>query len=151
MRNNRRRNWFIKRIALGFAVAAFVAPVAQAKVDEGIQGQLNTAGANVKPIPYRWPSSADKLIKSSGPLPHDPALGTPSPHDPAMFVGTQPRGAAPALVASRFGRPNATASTELEAVNWKDAVIGAGFAVGLVLLGFGAALASRHGGRAQTA
>ncbi len=27
MRSNRRRNWLIKRIALGFAVAAFVAPV----------------------------------------------------------------------------------------------------------------------------
>jgi hypothetical protein len=35
MRTTRRRNWFIKRIALGFAVAAFVAPVAQARVDEG--------------------------------------------------------------------------------------------------------------------
>ena len=61
---NRRRNWFIKRIALGFAVAAFVAPVAQAKVDEGIQGQLNTASENVKPIAYRRPSSADKLNPS---------------------------------------------------------------------------------------
>ena len=31
MRSNRRRNWFIRRIALGFAVAAFVAPAAQAR------------------------------------------------------------------------------------------------------------------------
>jgi hypothetical protein len=35
MRSNRRRNWLIKRIALGFAVAAFAAPVAQAQLDEG--------------------------------------------------------------------------------------------------------------------
>src|SRR4029078_8010736 len=34
MRSNRRKNWFIKRIALGLAIAAFAAPVAQAKVDE---------------------------------------------------------------------------------------------------------------------
>jgi hypothetical protein len=150
---NRRRNWFIKRIALGFAVAAFVAPVAQAKVDEGIQSQLNAAIPNVKPIPYRWPSSADKLIKSSG-------VGWPgvNPSDYALnrgdqieVVRTQPRSTAPALVASRFGRPNATTSTELEALNWNDAGIGAGFALLLVLLGGGAVLATRHMGRAQTA
>ena len=35
MRSNRRRNWLIKRIALGFAVAAIAAPVAQAGVDQG--------------------------------------------------------------------------------------------------------------------
>ena len=35
MRSNRRKNWFIKRIALGLAIAAVAAPVAQAKVDEG--------------------------------------------------------------------------------------------------------------------
>src|SRR4029453_1220261 len=35
MRSNRRRNWFIKRIALGLAIAAVAAPVAQAKVEEG--------------------------------------------------------------------------------------------------------------------
>jgi len=161
---NRRRNWFIKRIALGFAVAAFVAPVAQAKVDEGIQGQLNTASENVKPIPYRWPSSADVAADYGMPraMPHDYALtrgdqievvraeprGTSS--DPIEFVRTQPRSTAPALVASRFGRPNATTSTELEAVNWNDAGIGAGFALLLVLLGGGAVLATRHIGRAQT-
>src|SRR5262245_14588371 len=39
MRTIRRRNWFIKRIALGLAVAAIAAPVAQASVDEGIPGQ----------------------------------------------------------------------------------------------------------------
>ena len=192
---NRRRNWFIKRIALGFAVAAFVAPVAQAKVDEGIQGQLNTPGENVKPIPYRWPSSADKLNPSDYALtrgdqievvrveqprstgsdivaadygmpramPHDYALtsgdqievvraeprGTSS--DEIEFVRTQPRSTAPALVAGSFGRPNATTSTVLEALNWNDAGIGAGFALLLVLLGGGAVLATRHMGRAQTA
>jgi len=39
MRSNRKKNWFIKRIALGLAIAAVAAPVAQARVDEGIQGE----------------------------------------------------------------------------------------------------------------
>jgi hypothetical protein len=42
MRSNRRRNWLIKRIALGLAVA-FAAPVAQARVDEGIPRQPNSS------------------------------------------------------------------------------------------------------------
>jgi len=42
MRSNRRRNWFLKRIALGLAVAAIAAPVAQARVDEG-----STSGSQV--------------------------------------------------------------------------------------------------------
>ena len=35
MRSNRRRTWFIKRFALGLAITAFAAPVAQSKIDEG--------------------------------------------------------------------------------------------------------------------
>ena len=41
MRSNRRKNWFIKRIALGLAIAAFAAPVAQARIDEGSSVQAN--------------------------------------------------------------------------------------------------------------
>jgi hypothetical protein len=62
MRTNRRRNWLIKRIALGLAVAAVAAPVAQARVDEGTQSQPNAANESFKPIPYRWPSSADQVV-----------------------------------------------------------------------------------------
>ena len=145
MRSNRRKNWFIKRIALGLAIAAVAAPVAQAKVDESSIVQAHTyqpVQANLTAPRYGMPH----------PLPHDPALGTPSPHDPALFVGTQPPSSFPAVsVASRFGRPNATTSTELEAVNWNDAGIGAGFALLLVLMGGGAVLVTRHVGRAQTA
>jgi hypothetical protein len=64
MRSNRRRNWLIKRIALGLAVAAFAAPVAQARVDEGIQSQPNAANESFKPIPYRWPSSSDEVLNA---------------------------------------------------------------------------------------
>jgi hypothetical protein len=76
MRSNRRKNWFIKRIALGLAIAAVAAPVAQAKVDEGSSvqangyqafatdfpsSQVNASKEVVKPIPYRSPSSGDAL------------------------------------------------------------------------------------------
>ena len=174
MRSNRRRNWFIRRMALGFAVAALVAPVAQARVDEGIQGQPNATGESLKPIAYRWPSSADVLVKSTGykpfatdfpsyanvvdasdygmpqATPRDYAISrgdlievvrsTPSgtPSDKIEFVRTQPRS---------IGEPQVVSA----GFDWKDAGIGAGLVLALVLLGGGAALASRHVGRAQTA
>jgi hypothetical protein len=174
MRTIRRRNWLIKRIALGLAITAFAAPVAQARVDEGIQGQPNAANESFKPIPYLWPSSADEVIKSNGyhpfvtdfpsyanvvdasdygmprPTAMDYAISrgdlievvrsTPSgaPSDRIEFVRTQPRSVAePQVVSAGF--------------DWKDAGIGAGLSLALVLFGGGAVLATRHVGRAQTA
>jgi hypothetical protein len=171
MRSNRRRNWFIKRIALGLAIAAIAAPVAQAKIDEGVQGQPSASNQVVKPIPYRWPSSGEALkgiayrqfvtdfpssqVNASDygmprAMPGDyavnrgdqievvRALPSGSPSDKIEFVRTQPRSIGePQLVSAGF--------------DWKDAGIGAGLALALVLLGAGAALASRHVGRAQTA
>jgi hypothetical protein len=180
MRSNRRKNWFIKRIALGFAVAAFVAPVAQASVDEGIPGQPNAPqiaegsqanfGAGPHSLPWGYKlhsgdqieltraeqprSTGDSIVASDygmpRAMPHDYALasgdqievvrstpnGTPS--DKIEFVRTQPRS---------IGEPQVVAS----GFDWKDAGMGAGLALALVLLGVGAALASRHVGRAQTA
>ncbi len=194
MRSNRRRNWFIKRIALGLAIAAVAAPVAQAKVDEssivqahtyqpvqaqGYQAfatdfpssQVNASNEAVKPIPYRWPSSGDALkgiayrqfvtdfpssqVNASEygmprAMPVDyavnrgdqievvRALPSGSPSDKIEFVRTQPRS---------IGEPQVVSA----GFDWKDAGIGAGLALALVLLGAGAALASRHVGRAQTA
>jgi hypothetical protein len=58
--------------------------------------------------------------------------------DNIEFVRTQPRSiGGPQVVAAGF--------------DWKDAGIGAGLAIGLVLLGWGAVLATRHLGRPQTA
>ena len=51
MRSNRRKNWFIKRIALGLAIAAVAAPVAQAKMDEGSSVQANGYQAFVTDFP----------------------------------------------------------------------------------------------------
>ena len=159
MRSNRRRNWLVKRIALGFAVAAFVAPVAQARVDEGIQGQPNSSAQVIKSSGYKpfvtdFPSYANVVDASDYGMPQatprDYAIsrgdlievvrsipsGTSS--DKIEFVRTQPRS---------IGEPQVVSAS----FDWKDAGIGAGFVLALVLLGGGAALASRHVGRAQTA
>ena len=187
MRSNRRKNWFIKRIALGLAIAAVAAPVAQARVDEGIQGQPNAAKVSFKPIPYRWPSSADEVVLKGvayrpfvtdfpsaqvnasdygmpRAMPVDyavnrgdqievvRALPSGSPSDRIEFVRTQPRSIGEPQVASRFAQPNATTGpVAAVSIDWNDAGIGAGLALALVLLGGGAALATRHMGREQTA
>jgi hypothetical protein len=150
MRSNRRRNWFIKRIALGLAIAAVAAPVAQAKVDEGSSVQANGYQA----FATDFPSYANVVNASDYGMPRPTATdyaisrgdlievvrstpnGTPS--DKIEFVRTQPRS---------IGEPQVVSA----GFDWKDAGIGAGLALALVLLGGGAALASRHVGRAQTA
>jgi len=221
MRSNRRRNWLIKRIALGLAVAAVAAPAAEARVDEGIQSQPNAANESFKPIPYLWPSSADKIQKGIafrqfvtdfpsypagsvadiGALPvsardyalahiervrlahslprwTDPGIvatnyGTPgsihasrpSPHDPALARGDHGSAAnahKPHLLGGALARGDSQASWSQIAplladqrsatgFDWKDAGIGAGLALALVLLSGGAVLATRRVGRAETA
>jgi hypothetical protein len=158
MRSNRRRNWLIKRIALGLAIAAFAAPVAQASVDEGIPGQPNSPAemqaGDYEPFLTDFPSYANVVDASDYGMPRPTATdyaisrgdlievvrSTPSgsPSDKIEFVRTQPRS---------IGEPQVVSA----GFDWKDAGIGAGLALALVLLGVGAALASRHIGRAQTA
>jgi hypothetical protein len=189
MRSNRRRNWLIKRIALGLAIAAFAAPVAQAKLDEGSSsGQSNGYQSFVTD----FPSSAQTVNASDYGMPR--AL----PSDYAQVRGDkielvrveQPRSTGDNIVAADYGMPRAmpsdyalasgdqievvrglpqaTSSDNIEFVrtqprsigepqvvaagfDWNDAAVGGGLALGLVLLGWGAALASRHFGRTQTA
>jgi hypothetical protein len=188
MRTIRRRSWFIKRIALGLAVAAFAAPVAQAQVDEGSSvqasaphilrgphdampsaGVLNASGYQAFVTDFPSVSSATKVVAADFGMPRatplDYAIGrgdlievvrsTPSgaPSDTIEFVrSAQPRSTSPELF-GRFARPNATTSPEVAAVNvdFNDAAIGAGLVLALVLLGGGAAMATRHMGREQTA
>ena len=162
MRSNRRRNWFIKRFALGLAIAAIAAPVAQAKVDEGSSVQANGYQAFVTDFPSSQVNASDYGMPRAMPVDYAVnrgdqievvrALPSGSPSDKIEFVRTQSRSISEPQVASRFARPNTTSGDELASwnVDWQDAGIGAGLALVLVLLGGGAALASRHG-RAQTA
>ena len=171
MRSNRRRNWLVKRIALGLAIAAFAAPVAQAKIDEGSSVQakgyqafvtdfpsssaVSTSSNQIELVRVEQPrSTGDSVVAADygmpRALPADYALASGdqievvralpqgSSSDKIEFVRTQPRSiGGPQVVAAGF--------------DWNDAAIGAGLAIGLVLLGWGAALAARHLGRPQTA
>lgn len=173
MRSNRRKNWLIKRIAVGLAVAAFAAPVAQAQLDEGSVSGTQSVNAGDYGMPRALPSDyaqlrGDKieLVRSLGrstesdvvaadygmprAMPNDYAFASgdqievvraqpkATSSDNIEFVRTQPRSiGGPQVVAASF--------------DWKDAGVGAGLALGLVLLGWGAALATRHLGRPQTA
>lgn len=186
MRSTRRRNWLIKRIALGLAVAAVAAPVAQAKVDEG-QSQGNDYTAFVSDFPktdqvqagqYGMPRAlpsdyaqlrGDKIeLVRSQPratgndivvanvglpraMPNDYAL---SRGDQIEVVRSQPKSVGSDRIEFVRTQPRSVGQPEIVAApgfDWSDAGIGAGLALGLMLLGVGAALATRHLGRAQTA
>ena len=149
MRSTRRRNWLIKRIALGLAVAAVAVPVAQAKVDEGqSQGQSYTAFVSDFPktdqvkdgqygmpraLPNDYALSNGDLIETVRAQPK--SVGS----DHIEFVRTQPRS---------VGQPEIIAAPGFD---WGDAGIGAGLALAFVLLLGGATLATRHAGHGQTA
>ena len=148
MRSNRKRYWLIKRFALGLAIAAVAAPVAQAKVDEGSSVQANGYQSFVTDFPssqvnasaYGMPRAmpVDYAVNRGDQIELVRALPQGASSDKIEFVRTQPRSiGGPQVVAAGF--------------DWSDGAIGAGLALGLVLLGWGAALATRHAGRAQTA
>jgi hypothetical protein len=170
MRSNRRRNWLVKRIALGLAIAAFAAPVAQAKIDEGSSVQANGYQAFVTDFPSSQINASDYGMPRA--LPSDYALasrdvvradlpwetvrsvefGMPRamPSDYALASREVVRADPPGQTVSdigNIGEPQVVAA----GFDWSDGAIGAGLALGLVLLGWGAALAARHLGRPQTA
>jgi len=147
MFRNRRSNRLIRRIALGFAVAAFVAPVAPARVDEDIPGQPNAAQI-VK---------GSQVTLSPGPrgLPHAPAINhTDLVHPALVLQRSTPIGASSDRIEFVRTQPRSTGEPHVVAGgyrDWKNAGIGWGIAFTLVLLGIGALLAARHLGRRQTA
>ena len=174
MRSNRRRNWFIKRIALGLAIAAFAAPVAQEKVDEGsTSGSQVAFNAGDYGMPRALPSDyaqlrgdqievVRSLHRSTGSdvVAADYGMPRAMPNDYALSSGDQievvratPRGTSSDKIEFVRAQPREIGEPQVVAAgfNWDDAAIGAGLALALLLLGGGAALASRHVSRAQTA
>ena len=187
MRSNRRRNWLIKRIAVGLAVAAFAAPVAQARIDEG---QVGSSTQTYKAFVTDFPSLKSDVIASDYGMPRAlPSDYAQTRGDKIELVRSEPRLTGSDVVAADYGMPRAmpndyalSTGDQIEAVraeprsgssdriefvrtkprsigepqvvaagfNWDDAAIGAGLALLLVVLGGGAALASRHLGREQT-
>jgi len=169
----RRRNWILKRIVLGFAVAALVAPAAaQARVDEGISGQPNAASeiSGVKsgdyvPFVTDFPSYANQSVKAdSGVQLADPKYGQTQDvggvqlADPKFGQADTRQVGMPRAMPSDYAKagvslrevqvPQAVSGSGFD---WSDAGIGAGLALGLVLIGAAAVRASRHLGKTQTA
>jgi hypothetical protein len=144
MRTIRKRNWFLKRIILGFAVAAFVAPAAaQARLDEAsVAGSSKSAEPKMTASP-----SAAGAIKAHqlqlGNLSNDELI---SRKGQSSWPGVDPT--------SGQTSPRWSSSTEVVSANgfdWRDAGVGAGMALGLVLLGGAAFRVTSRFGKAQTA
>jgi hypothetical protein len=161
-----KRNWMIKRMVLGFAVAALVVPaVAQARVDSGI-GMPNPANQVkgdvfvpfVTDFPkYEWTSNVSN-VRASTPM------GLPSAglndylkaRDGIEVVRLQPRNEVRSgdLIENVRLAPRSVSTPQVVSspgFDWSDAGIGAGLALALVLAGGAAFIATRHMGRTQTA
>jgi hypothetical protein len=157
-----KRHWFIRRVALGLAVAAVAAPVAQARVDEhGIAKEqaIQVASASNGFVPGVSDFGKGGTIVRKGDygmpraMPSDYArergdqieLVRAAPRADARgyehieLVRTQPRSA---------GTPEAVAAP---GIDWSDAGIGAGLMAALVALGGGALVFVRRTERPQVA
>jgi hypothetical protein len=151
MRSNRRRNWLIKRIALGLALAAFAAPVAQARIDEG---QVDSSSQKYQSFVTDFPSAQSNVNAADygmpRALPSDYAL---SAGDQIEVVRAEPRSGSSDQIEFVRTKPRSIGEPQVVAAGfeWDDAAIGAGLALLLVVLGGGAVLATRHLGREQTA
>jgi hypothetical protein len=161
-----KRNWMIKRMVLGFAVAALVVPaVAQARVDSGI-GMPNSANQVkgdvfvpfVTDFPtYEWTSNVSSVTAGT-------PVGMPSAglneylkaRDGIEVVRLQPRNEVRAgdLIENVRLEPRSVSTPQVVSspgFDWSDAGIGAGLALIIVLAGGAALVATRHMGRTQTA
>ena len=159
----RRRNWILKRIVLGFAVAALVVPgTAMARVDEGGAGQPNSVaevskGSGYVPFVTDFPKYEVNVAQTpSAGVPHAGLNDYLLARDGIEVVRLNPRSnlrnsdmIEKVRVAPReVSTPQAVASPGFD---WGDAGIGAGLAIGLALLAAAALRATRHLGRPQTA
>ena len=138
---NRRHRW-IRRFAAGLAFAALVVPTAQAGIveDSGVGIAYNGYGYHQSPG-----------------VPESQQLGTRVlPDDRAVRVShvAQDTRVMPDDRAVRFspepGQPQLVATSSND-FSWGDAGIGAGLALGAMLLGLGALVATRHASRKSLA
>lgn len=176
---NRRYRW-IRRFATGLALAAIVAPAAQARVELGGGGsdaQAKAAGyaALLQAYGYGQDSAviapddrATRVVPQSPDAsiaPDDRATrvvsqptgendGVIAPDDRATRVVPEPTGGALVLrrnpgAGQRVSQPTVTVRST-DGFNWGDAGIGAGAALGLMLLGLGAGRMTRNAARGAT-
>jgi hypothetical protein len=174
MRRTRRRNTFLKKIVLGFAVVALMAPAAaQARwqqVPTGVHGHpdnrgvgsydIFVAGATDFPKPLAVPSDALKNDYVGGvtdfPKPVAAAAQVSGRGDLIESVRLNPRTTARDydLIENRRAdtpRISTPVTVASPGFDWGDAGVGAALALGLVLLAGAAVLTSRHVQKPQTA
>ncbi len=132
---NRRRTRLLRRLALGFVVAAMVVPAAaQARLD---QGQAPAGGGAYTPFVTDFPKpSAETYVPFVSDFPQLSAAPTGN----GVLVGVPDAGPQPAPVAAEPG-----------GFSWSDGLVGFGAGLGLALMALGAVVATRHLGRAATA
>jgi hypothetical protein len=160
MRNwNRKRIWVLRRLVLGLAVAAIVAPTAQAGLDEG--GRAQSDGGNGAVIQgddkVLAPESGgvlrgdDKVIPTDGWFANQFAYRHAMPQDYATFA-TQLRDRQPVVTHGRpMGRQVPVAATGADGdFGLGDGLIVAASALGAALLAFGAAYATGRTSRPAT-
>jgi hypothetical protein len=163
----RKRNWILKRLVLGFAVAALVVPSAAiAAVDEGGAGQPNSSGEIAKNAYVPFVTDFPKYeLASDLNGPYGVPRGTRTDYAGNDYarrnvvsadienVRLQPRTVVSADIENVRLQPRTTSTPEVVSAgfDWGDAGIGAGLVLGLVLIGGGAFYGTRYLGKPQTA
>jgi hypothetical protein len=158
----RKRNWILRRLVLGFALVALVVPsAAMARVDEGISGQPNSASENSAsegyvPFVTDFPKYEMQQSVKAG----DFGMPRPTPMDYALQRGdaielarTHDRNVVSADIENVRLNPRTVSTPEAVSTgfDWGDAGVGAGFVLGLLLIGGAAFYATRQVGKPQTA
>jgi hypothetical protein len=156
----RKRNRFLRRVVLGFAVMALVVPAtAVARVDSGIGDQQSTAKADVTPLVRDWPGYNPAAFAGSGTpvgMPHAGLNDYLKSRDSIEMVRLEPRSTLrnSDLIEKVRLSPRDVSTPQVVSspgFDWGDAGIGAAVIVGIALLGAAAFFGTRHLGRPQTA
>jgi hypothetical protein len=155
MRSTRRRNWILKRIVLGFAVVALVAPgAAKARVDE----VGNVQAKSFVPFSTDFPKYKSSIEVGGTPvgMPHAGLNDYLKARDGIEIARLNSRESSlrsnDMIENMRLSpRGDSTQVVSSPGFDWKDAGIGAGLALVLLGLGVGALRATRQLGRPQTA
>ena len=164
-----RRIRILRRFVLGLAVAAFVAPAAQARVDQLGGGAESIAGAAVTQGEEKgdYPALGDSIVYTVAGYPlalqirdaqqaliHGEYKGdypVVAPGDSTVLIRGEYKGDYPApgdstvLVSAPTPRTTPVGGlSSPSAFDWGDALVGAGAAFGLMLLAGGSALGMRR-------
>jgi hypothetical protein len=151
---NRKRTWLLRRLVFAFAVAAFVAPTAEARLEAGDQ----PTKVEIEAIRASNSHLSNESAKVDIEAVRAAARHTVTVRPDIEAIRALPQnGLDYGQFAYRRALPQDVANVPVQVASkpdgfdWADAGIGAGMLLGLMLLAGGATLATRHVGRAATA